>query len=392
ASDPSIVGEGAGHATVVVTRDGIPATLASPASVTLQTFDDPASASVPCDPTLRKPDGTAYPTGQAYARCDYATTVQTLMFAPGETQKTVNIPIIDDVHVEGTEIVPVRLSNPVGATLELLRSGMHVVIHDNDSGTAQNPSRTTAFFVRLHYLDFLSREPEPNEPWSAILNNCPDAFNLDARSPSAACDRLIVSQSFFGAPEFRLKGLYVYLFYRIAFNRRPEYAEIIPDMSALSGATAAEVFARRAALPVSFTARQEFKTRYDALTDTAFVNALLDPYGLQQITTPDPQQPEATARVVLTRAELSARLGATGAQALTRAQVLRAVVESSEVGAIEYNGAFVAMQYYGYLRRTPEESGYQAWLKVINEDPNNVRIMVNGFLNSTEYRLRFGQP
>jgi hypothetical protein len=95
---------------------------------------------------------------------------------------------------------------------------------------------------------------------------------------------------------------------------------------------------------------------------------------------------------VLTRAELINRLSASGAQALTRAQVLRAVVESSEVGAAEYNGAFVAMQYYGYLRRTPEESGYQAWLKVINEDPNNIRIMVNGFVNSTEYRLRFGQP
>jgi hypothetical protein len=67
-------------------------------------------------------------------------------------------------------------------------------------------------------------------------------------------------------------------------------------------------------------------------------------------------------------------------------------VESSEVAAAEYNRAFVAMQYYGYLRRTPEEEGYQAWLKVINEDSQNVRVMVNGFMNSTEYRLRFGQP
>jgi hypothetical protein len=67
-------------------------------------------------------------------------------------------------------------------------------------------------------------------------------------------------------------------------------------------------------------------------------------------------------------------------------------VESAEVGAAEYNRAFVAMQYYGYLRRTPEEDGYQAWLKVINKDPNNVRVMVDGFMNSTEYRLRFGRP
>jgi hypothetical protein len=72
--------------------------------------------------------------------------------------------------------------------------------------------------------------------------------------------------------------------------------------------------------------------------------------------------------------------------------VLRAVVTSDEISAREYNGAFVAMQYYGYLRRAPETDGYNAWLKVINEDSQQVRLMVNGFMNSTEYRLRFGQP
>jgi hypothetical protein len=92
------------------------------------------------------------------------------------------------------------------------------------------------------------------------------------------------------------------------------------------------------------------------------------------------------------RAELINRLGATGEQALTRAQVLRAIVESDEIAAREYNATFVAMQYYGYLRRAPEEAGYQDWLRVINQNPNNVRVMVGGFLNSTEYRLRFGNP
>jgi uncharacterized repeat protein (TIGR01451 family) len=384
-----VVGEGDGRVNVVVNRTGIPATMTAPASVLLQTYDDPAA--VPCDPMLKKPDGTAYPQGTAYARCDYATKVETVQFAPGETQKTVSIPIIDDAHVEETEVALVSLSHAVGATLET-PLWFNIVIHDNDSGTAENPTKTTSFFVRQQYLDFLSREPEAGEPWSGVLNGCANPFNLDPQNPSALCDRIIVSQSFFGSPEFRLKGFFVYNFYRVAFDRRPDYAEVIPDMSVLSGATAAEVYARRAALPVSFTARQEFKTRYDGMSDTAYVNALLDRYGLQQITMPDPQQPEAGIKVTLTRAELVNRLGAAGAQAFTRAQVLRAVVESDEVGAIEYKGAFVAMQYYGYLRRTPEESGYQAWLRVINEDPNNIRIMVNGFMNSTEYRLRFGQP
>jgi hypothetical protein len=49
------------------------------------------------------------------------------------------------------------------------------------------------------------------------------------------------------------------------------------------------------------------------------------------------------------------------------------------------------MQYYGYLRRTPEISGYIGWLNTINPPTSaNPRDMVNGFVNSAEYYLRFG--
>ena len=56
----------------------------------------------------------------------------------------------------------------------------------------------------------------------------------------------------------------------------------------------------------------------------------------------------------------------------------------------QFNGAFVAMQYYGYLRRTPEAGGYQAWLNYLTAHPSDFRTMINGFMNSAEYRLRFG--
>ncbi len=75
---------------------------------------------------------------------------------------------------------------------------------------------------------------------------------------------------------------------------------------------------------------------------------------------------------------------------LTRAQVFRAVADSDEVGRAEFNNAFVGMQYYGYLRRKPEAAGYQAWLRVLQA--GDQRTMVNGFMNSAEYRLRFGSP
>ena len=79
-----------------------------------------------------------------------------------------------------------------------------------------------------------------------------------------------------------------------------------------------------------------------------------------------------------------------GSGALTRAQVLRAIADSDEVLNLEFNKAFVAMQYYGYLRRTPEDAGYNAWLNYLNTHPTDSRTMVNGFMNSVEYRLRFG--
>jgi uncharacterized protein DUF4214 len=80
------------------------------------------------------------------------------------------------------------------------------------------------------------------------------------------------------------------------------------------------------------------------------------------------------------------------ARTKTRAEVVRAIVEHPAVDAKEFNGAFVAMQYYGYLRRTPEAGGYNAWLNYLNAHPTDFRTMVNGFMNSQEYRLRFGSP
>jgi hypothetical protein len=365
------VSEGARRAELKVLRTG---DTTGAASVTIQTVDD--AESVPCA-TLN---------GKAYARCDYATTIETLTWAAGDEQsKTVNVPLIDDGRPEGDETLRIKLSGAQGSIIGDLDTAT-LTITDNETAEGANPVFTTPFFVRQQYLDFLSREPEAGEPWSNVLANCSDV-NLNP-----ACDRILVSQSFFGSPEFRLKGFFVYNFYSVAFGRRPAYEEIIPDMRSVSGETEQEVYQKRAAFPRNFTARNEFKTLYDSLTDDRFVNTLLDRYGLQQITTADPANPEGGTKLTLSRADLISRLSASGAQSLTRAQVLRAIVESVEVGAAEYNRAFVAMQYYGYLRRTPEEDGYQAWLKVINQDSNNVRVMVDGFMNSTEYRLRFGRP
>jgi hypothetical protein len=42
------------------------------------------------------------------------------------------------------------------------------------------------------------------------------------------------------------------------------------------------------------------------------------------------------------------------------------------------------------LRRDPDAL-YQNWIQTMNADPSNYRQMVSGFMNSAEYRFRFGQ-
>jgi len=46
---------------------------------------------------------------------DYTETSGTLAFAPGETAKTVNVPVLDDLHNEGNETLKLLLSNASGA-------------------------------------------------------------------------------------------------------------------------------------------------------------------------------------------------------------------------------------------------------------------------------------
>jgi hypothetical protein len=340
--------------------------------------------------------GCAAKNGAAFGRCDYATTVTTVTIPAGQLSVNVLVPIIDDSWAEGTETFSVVLSNPTGATLGT-PSTATVTINDNETVDGPNPLLFTndpgiAFFVRQHYLDFLGREPELGEPWSAILRGCGNQFNLDPNSPSASCDRLFVSGSFFGSPEFKFKGGYVIGFYLASLNRVPpwpQYSEFVVDLASVSGATAAEVFAKRAAFADAFVLRPEFVNQYGALSNTDYVNALMGHYNLSSITTPDPANPEGATKVTLTRADLIAGLNNSS---LTKAKVLRAIVQSDQASATEALTVFVSSQYYGYLRRTPEQAGFNDWKTYLIAHPTDFRTMVNGFMNSQEYRLRFGPP
>ncbi len=55
--------------------------------------------------------------GTATSGADYTATSDTLTFLPGETEKTVNVTVLNDTHDDGGETVTLTLSNPSGARI-----------------------------------------------------------------------------------------------------------------------------------------------------------------------------------------------------------------------------------------------------------------------------------
>jgi uncharacterized delta-60 repeat protein len=355
-SASGVANEGSGRITVLVTRSN-----SSVASTVAYETSDTFPISLNCQ---------AVNTGIASSRCDYMTKVGTLQFAPGESIKAIAIPIIDDNIDDGTEAFTITLSHPTGGSLGANKTAT-LTIFDNAS-TAGNPIDTVRFFVREQYIDFLGREPDitGNLGWQDILNNCP-ASGKDANGNF--CDRVEVSAGFFRSEEFQSRGYFIYKFYS-AIGRIPLYPEFMPDLAKVSGfLSTQQLEENKAAFVTEFMSRSEFQNKYGAfVTPTDYVNALLTTVGL-------PNHPSKAGWIA-------------GLQnnTLTRARVLRELTESSEMQTKYNTEAFVIMQYFGYLRRSADAS-YLAWIDIMNQNPTNYRGMIDGFINSDEYRKRFGQ-
>jgi hypothetical protein len=302
----------------------------------------------------------------AQQRTDYNLLLGTLTFAPGETSKTLTLLVTDDSYVEGDETLTLILSNPVGVTLGA-PSVAQITITDNDSNpTAANAIDDVPNFVRQHYHDFLNREPEPSgfQGWQDVLNKCaPGDTN---------CDRIEVSSDFYRSQEFHDRGYFIYRFYSASLGRIPHYQEFMRDMQKVSGfLSVPEEEAAKVAFIQEFMNRTEFKQKYDAIVDAGqYVDALSQTAGV----------------TLANRDQLVQQLQS---NQLTRGQALRAMIESGEVSQKFDNEAFVIMQYFGYLRRDADIL-YLNWLVTLNQT-HDYRLMVNGFMNSLEYRQRFGQ-
>jgi hypothetical protein len=227
-----------------------------------------------------------------------------------------------------------------------------------------NAIDTIEFFVRQHYLDFLNREPDPPGfiGWVNTLRNC--------ATSDASCDRVHVSESFYRAQEFQDRGYFAYRFYTTALGRKPDYAEFAPDLERVSGfLTNDQLEAAKTAFIDDFMTRPAFARQYDSLSDTAFVDKLMQTVGVDL-------------------SNRQAMIDSLNRGTATRAQVLRQIAESGEVYRRYYNQAFVVMEYFGYLHRDPDAL-YLDWVRALDANPADSRRMVDGFVNSAEYRNRF---
>lgn len=130
----------------------------------------------------------------------------------------------------------------------------------------------------------------------------------------------------------------------------------------------------KAAFINAWVERSAFRAAYDSLPNDGYVDQLIQHSGVN-----------------LAANDREALVVGLGNGTLSRAGVLRRIVEDQTFGRAKRNEAFVMMQYFGYLWRDPDESGYQFWLRKLNEFNGNFEQaeMVRAFLSSVEYRERF---
>jgi len=336
--------------------------------------------------------------GSATQKGDFEYAAGRLVFAPGETSKTLLLLINEDMYVDVNDTFTLSLNNPAGALLGP-QSTTQITITDDSPESPANPLDDARSFVYTQYHDFLNREPDPSGLafWTNEITSCGSDQNC------LAVKRVNVSAAFFLSIEFQQTGYLVHRMYKAAFGNLPgapapmRLNEFVPDMGAIGQGVVVNqagweqvLETNKQAFSAEFVQRSRFTSAYPtSMTPAQFVDAMFINGGVA---------PTASAR----QAAIDQFAGAgNSADAAARARALRLVAENPTLTQQEFNRAFVLMQYFGYLRRNPTDApepalnydGYNFWLNKLNQFNGNYvnAEMVKAFLVAGEYRQRFGQ-
>jgi hypothetical protein len=294
-----------------------------------------------------------------------------------------------------------------------LRPGTNVPITIDDAD----------FFASQHYVDFLRRFPDgPGLTfWTGnITNQTAECNNAANRLPGetvpdcAQRKRANTSAAFFLSPESQNTGSFVVRVHWGTLGKlpnaqcpsvpsglpgqcRPLYTDYITDMRQVTNGIVVNdqldpnvINANKQAFVSQFVNTTAFKAKYDGLSNAAFVDLLFTTTGINA---------SASDRTALVN-ELNA--GAPNA----KASVVFKVVDGTTTltgGALQFNTSygqafynkefddtFVFMEYIGYLRRNPDQAGFDFWLGKLKQYGNwSDAEMVLAFIRAPEYRNRF---
>jgi Tol biopolymer transport system component len=317
----------------------------------------------------------------ADVRYDYSPVYGTLQFAPSETSKTILIPLNDNGNVRGNRTFKIALyDNEGNATFQGGTREATITILDRDTiPRVTNPIDSPNYFVRQQYVDFLNREPDASgsQFWTNEIVSC---------NGNAACidiKRQNVSAAFYLSTEFQETGYFLLR----ACTLLPDvnYAGFFGFERALQQVGRGVIVGQGNWQQQLETNKQQFIQQFfdDDRADLSFgrtnaeyVDLLYQYAGVQ---------PGAATR--------NALVSSLDAGTQTRAGVLRQIVDDPQFKQNSFRQAFVLMQYYGYLRREPDGSGYNFWLNKLNSFGGDyIRSeMVRSFIVSSEYRQRFGR-
>ncbi len=267
---------------------------------------------------------------------------------------------------------------------------------------ASNPIDETRIFIRQHYYDFLNRQPDQGgwDFWTGTIDGCgSDADCIEVH-------RINASRAFFESIEFQNTGYFVFRLNKISFSSftggnefggpNPRMEDFFVDQKKVGaglivGQTGWEqvLDQNKSNFAAEWVNRPRFQSEYPQnMSNEDFVDKLYATAGVS-----DPATRDAMVNGLYNFTE-------------TRGSVVRKIADSSAVAdnhPLFRNPAYVLMQYFGYLRRNPDDPpdnincpsdplcGYHFWLTHLNQTEDTFE-MVHAFIASSEYRNRFYQP
>jgi uncharacterized delta-60 repeat protein len=389
-------------AAITIQDDDPPPSISIGDAVALEGNSGSSTISFPV--TLSSPSGKqvsfsyASTDGTASAGTDFNGVSGSLNFLPGTGLLQMNITVTGDTVIEPDETFTVTLTNPQNATIARSTATATIINDDNGAG---NPIDLPGFYVHRQYFDFLNRNPDADgfNFWKGTITQCgSDASCIEVQ-------RINASGAFFLSIEFQQTGYLVERFYKTAygdasgtstFGSTHQLAVPIVRLSEFRTDTALIAQGVIVLQPgweqVLETNKQNFANTF--AQRTRFLNDY--PTGMTAADFVDKLNGRAGSP--LSTAERNQLVSDLSTNAKTRAQVVRTIAEHTKLASAEFNRAFVLMQFFGYLRRNPNDSpdgdytGYDFWLTKMNQFNGDYigAEMVKAFIGSSEYRKRFG--